>query len=97
MSTEISKDSIMSVRRQTGVGLSKCRAALLKYNGDVAAASAHLKEEAVKHGWARMEKLSSRASCQGLLGAIQSDDNKAISFVEVSSLLLKAHANYSNL
>lgn len=87
LSTEVTKEKLLQLREKTGLGLGKCRSALIDKGGDVEAAAAFLHEEAIKHGWEKMQKLSSRSTSQGLLGAIQSEENQSVTFLEVSFLV----------
>ncbi|XP_065176800.1 elongation factor Ts, mitochondrial-like [Sycon ciliatum] len=84
LSGDVTKEKLFKLRQQSGLGLDKCRAALIDKQGNIEEAAAFLKEEAKKHGWERMEKLSSRQSAQGLLGVVHSQDNQSVSIVEVT-------------
>lgn len=63
-----SESHLATLRKKTGYALSLCKEALTKNSNDVVAAERWLKEQAAKHGWAKVSKLQGRATAEGLIG-----------------------------
>ncbi len=77
--TDITLSMIKELRDRTGVGMSKCKEALVASNGDIEDAIAYLR----KAGMAAAAKKEGRATKEGLIGFVVSDD--VVAFVEVNA------------
>lgn len=79
MSNEIKAALVMDLRKRTGVGMSKCKEALVESGGDL--------EEAInilrKKGMASAVKKGGRETNEGVIGV--AENNEAISLVEVNA------------
>lgn len=63
-----SESHLSTLRKKTGYALHLCKEALTKNSNDVTAAEKWLKEQAAKHGWAKVTKLQGRSTAEGLVG-----------------------------
>lgn len=71
-----SKSLLGDLRKKTGFPISKCKEALTQHDNDVEAAERALYMRAREEGWAKVEALSGRKACQGLVGCFV-DGNRA--------------------
>lgn len=79
MSTAITVAMINDLRQRTGVGMTKCKDALVKADGDIDLAIANLR----KDGLATAVKKEGREAKEGLIGVAESD--KGFGIVEVNA------------
>jgi len=77
---EITAQLVKELRERTGAGMMECKKALQEANGDIAEAEVILR----KRGIAAAAKKASRATRQGLIGSIQSENGKLGVLVEVN-------------
>ena len=78
-----SSSNLGKLRKTTGYGLSKCKTALDKFDGNVEEATKWLNEEAQKEGWAKADKVKDRATSQGTLVLINDKFLHRASILEV--------------
>lgn len=76
---EISMEMVKQLRERTGVGMAKCKEALVVANGDIELAIANLR----KAGMASAVKKESREANEGIIATFESSD--AIAVVEVNA------------
>lgn len=76
---EITPQMIRELRERTGVGMGKCKEALVAANGDVEAAIDHLR----KSGLAHAVKKESRETNEGMIAS--ASDDKAIALIEINA------------
>lgn len=76
----ISAQMVKELREKTGAGMMDCKKALVEVNGDMEKAVDWLRQK----GMAKAEKKSGRATCEGLVTSLTSDDGK---HVAMSALL----------
>lgn len=77
---EISASLVKELREETGVGMMECKQALVKANGDKAAAIKILREA----GMAIAAKKASRAANQGIIAAAIAPDGQSGRMIEVN-------------
>ncbi len=79
MSSQIKPETVMALRKRTGVGMSKCKEALIEAQGDM--------EEAIhilrKQGMASAVKKSTRETNEGVIGI--GENAQAVYLIEVSA------------
>uniref|UniRef100_A0A914I512 Elongation factor Ts, mitochondrial n=1 Tax=Globodera rostochiensis TaxID=31243 RepID=A0A914I512_GLORO len=82
----ISKEALVKMRKQTGYSYVKCRKALLACGGEhnFEQALRWIKETAVKEGWDKAAKLSTRVASQGLIGFASSANNNTSVLIELN-------------
>ena len=76
----ISAQLVKELREKTGAGMMDCKKALVEVNGDMEKAVDWLRQK----GMAKAEKKSGRATCEGLVTSVVSEDGK---HVAMSALL----------
>src|SRR5215468_6567283 len=79
MSAEISAQLVRELRERTGTGMMDCKRALQDTNGDLEAAIVLLREK----GMASAAKRADRATTEGLVGYMVSDDGSHGTMVAV--------------
>lgn len=77
---QISAQLVQELRTKTGAGMGDCKQALVEANGDIQAAVEILR----KKGIDTAAKRSDRVSNEGIIAIKATDDNRAISMVEVN-------------
>lgn len=77
--TSVTTSMIQEVRERTGVGMGKCKQALLEANGDIEEAISILR----KSGMASAVKKQGRQTNEGMIGSAESDQHVAI--IEINS------------
>lgn len=78
------KSNLSQLRKQTGYALSKCKAALDKFEGNIEQATKWLNEEAQKEGWAKADKVKNRATSQGTLVFVNDRQLRRASILELN-------------
>ena len=79
------KDSnLAKLRKKTGLAFVLCKKALELHNNDLNAAELYLKEESIKHGYAKIQKLKSRRAVQGLVGLFMHHESRQCALLEVN-------------
>lgn len=78
---EINAKLVKELRDKTGAGMMDCKRALIETNGDIEAATEHLR----KKGLMDAAKKSSRTAADGLVAVAFSNDKKTAAIVEVNS------------
>ncbi|XP_054033331.1 elongation factor Ts, mitochondrial [Dryobates pubescens] len=76
------KESLLQLRRRTGLPFLKCQEALRRCGGDLPQAEAWLQEEAQRQGWSKASALGARPAREGLLGLLR--EGSAAAMVEVN-------------
>lgn len=79
MSINITTEMIQSLRKKTGVGIGKCKDALIAANGDEELAITNLRKAGITSGASKRE----RETKEGLIGIAQ--DEKGIAFLELNA------------
>ena len=77
-SSAVSKSPLAVLRKRTGFPIGKCKDALQRHENDLGLAEKWMKEQALKEGWAKAEKLAERATHQGLIGVVARANQAAI-------------------
>ncbi|TPP61834.1 Elongation factor Ts mitochondrial [Fasciola gigantica] len=96
-STSVSKSHLSQLRRSTGYTFGACREALLKHNNDFDRALQWLNEEAIRRGWDKAEKLSTRHLSQGLLGVLQTRTHAVVIEVNCETDFVARNEQFQNL
>lgn len=78
---QITAKMVKELRDKTSVGMMKCKEALIECKGDIEAAVDHLR----KKGLASADKRSGRATSEGIILPITTDDRRTAVMVEVNS------------
>lgn len=76
------KAVLSKLRKKTGFPIAKCQKALVMFENDLGKAEGWLKEQALKEGWSKAQKLQDRPMSQGLVG-VTLNNNVAV-MVEVN-------------
>ncbi|XP_042652728.1 LOW QUALITY PROTEIN: elongation factor Ts, mitochondrial [Tyto alba] len=76
------KESLLQLRRRTGLPFLQCREALLRCGGDLGQAEAWLQEQAQQQGWSKATQVRGRRAQEGLVGLLR--EGTAAAMVEVN-------------
>jgi elongation factor Ts len=84
-SSSAATDSPMArLRRKTGYAFTLCRKALEIHSQDIEKAEQWLRAEAAKQGWERAQRVSQRATADGLIGVFRSADKRMAAMLEIN-------------
>ncbi|XP_074709736.1 elongation factor Ts, mitochondrial [Strix uralensis] len=76
------KESLLQLRRRTGLPFLRCQEALLRCGGDMGQAEAWLQEQARQQGWSKATQVGGRRTREGLVGLLR--EGPAAVMVEVN-------------
>ncbi|VDP84844.1 unnamed protein product [Echinostoma caproni] len=95
-SSAVNKSQLSKLRRSTGYTFSACKEALLKHNNEYDKALQWLNDEAVRRGWEKAGKLSTRPLSQGLLGVLQTRTHAVVLEVNCETDFVARNEQFQN-
>ena len=84
----VPNSKLYTLRKTSGYGLSKCKEALEKFEGNVEEANKWLDQQAQTEGWTKADKLKDRQTLQGTLVLFHNKIKKQAALVEVNRFWL---------